>query len=98
VDVNEILDLLEGQEIGNVEDIYLLPSEGDHSDGYDKFRHRGGGGCFDQKDNFATGGAGPALVTQDQHWWRIDQHWWRSDQRWWRRTSTCGTGPALVAH
>jgi hypothetical protein len=36
VDVKEILNLLKGHSICNVEDIYLFPPEGDDSDGYDE--------------------------------------------------------------
>jgi hypothetical protein len=35
-DVNEVLDLLEGQEIDTVDQIFILPPEGDDSDGYDE--------------------------------------------------------------
>jgi hypothetical protein len=33
--VNQILDILEEEDIGDVDEIYLAPPEGDDSDGYD---------------------------------------------------------------
>jgi hypothetical protein len=26
-------------------------------------------------------GTCPALVAQNQHWWRMNQHWWHSEKR-----------------